>query len=402
MENSIQGPTRPATRIGYLPSLDGWRAVAVLGVLLTHDRTITLWGHSDAAWKGFGGFGVELFFAISGFLITTRILEEESLVGRFDVRRFYIRRLCRIQPASFVYLAVIALLMLTSVIRPDWRYWWGGLLGYQNYLFHQPHPSILGHFWSLAVEEHFYILLSVTLLVVRRARALALALMLAASVAWTIGPIARRLAVDAEATPRATQWMIHYLLWASLLAVLLRHEHVARFARRWLTPVVGFLATAVAALVHQMLLNHHRHRALLTEDWPDLWWYVASWSFALWVVATVLHPRSLTTRFLELKPLRFLGRLSYSLYLWHAVFFYGEDMLIRPVGWMSLLNARPMRYIASLAAAALSYYFVEKPLIRLGHRIAPPATPGHRDLADLPVEAPQPGHRAEGQLVVSS
>jgi peptidoglycan/LPS O-acetylase OafA/YrhL len=64
---------------GYLPSLDGWRAIAILGVMMTHDQPWVVLGHSNINWKGFGGWGVHLFFAISGILICTRILEEEKL-----------------------------------------------------------------------------------------------------------------------------------------------------------------------------------------------------------------------------------------------------------------------------------------------------------------------------------
>jgi peptidoglycan/LPS O-acetylase OafA/YrhL len=208
-----------AAKTGYLPSLDGWRALAVLGVLMTHDLPWVLFGHSDAAWKGYGGHGVELFFAISGFLITTRILEEERIVGHFDIRRFYIRRVFRIQPAAWVYLLAIALLMMTGMVRADWTYWFGGLLLYQNYLFPWTNGSaLLGHFWSLAVEEHFYILLSLTLLWVKRRRLLALGLMFAVSmIPLTFSVFSRHGWIHVDATPRATQWQVHYLLWAAFL-----------------------------------------------------------------------------------------------------------------------------------------------------------------------------------------
>ena len=86
-------------------------------------RTGVLAGHSNANFKSFGGYGVNLFFAISGLLITTRILEEEHILGRFDIKRFYIRRLFRIQPAAMFYLAVIAALILAKIVHDQWYYW---------------------------------------------------------------------------------------------------------------------------------------------------------------------------------------------------------------------------------------------------------------------------------------
>ena len=148
---------------GYLPSLDGWRALAVLGVMMAHDRSWNLFGYSSSHYKDIGGNGVYVFFAISGLLITSRILEEEQLSGRFDIRRFYIRRLFRIQPAAFAYLAAVALLMALGFarqfgVRETALSWVSALLLFTNYLYHPGEVSTLtGHFWTLAVEEHFYI-----------------------------------------------------------------------------------------------------------------------------------------------------------------------------------------------------------------------------------------------------
>ena len=105
------------------------------------------------------------------------------------------------------------------------------------------------------------------------------------------------------------------------------------------------------------------------------------YGFAFLVVAVMLNPRSLSTRFFELPPLRFFGRLSYSIYLWHILFFipvYLGGLVHSPL--LIALSARPWKYLATVITALLSYYLIEKPLIRLGHRLAPPATQGHPDL----------------------
>ena len=117
-------------------------------------------------------------------------------------------------------------------------------------------------------------------------------------------------------------------------------------------------------------------------------------AFQFWVVATMLHPQSWTTRVLEWKPLRYVGRLSYSIYLWHAVFLIGGHAAVGLQGpWLLVLTTRPWRYIATGAMAMLSFYLVEKPMIRLGHRLAPPATPGHKDLqGEFAMSAPASPH----------
>ena len=116
-----------------------------------------------------------------------------------------------------------------------------------------------------------------------------------------------------------------------------------------------------------------------------------------WLVATAFHPRSWTTRLLEAAPLRLLGKLSYSVYLWHVFFFH---LTASQVTWgpLRMLGERPVKYVATAVAALLSYYFVEKPLIRIGHRLAPPATAGRLDMLDEPVEP----HRDGAAMAVSN
>src|SRR5271157_3717849 len=110
----------PQTRLarqrgGYLPTLDGWRAIAIAGVLLDHGTANFFRG---SAWYSFlrtGPNGVSLFFAISGFLICSRLLEEEQLLGRISLKGFYLRRACRILPAAFAYLGVLAILGVSGL-----------------------------------------------------------------------------------------------------------------------------------------------------------------------------------------------------------------------------------------------------------------------------------------------
>jgi len=387
---------------GYLASLDGWRAIAVLGVLIAHDQPWTVHGHTLAAYMGYGGYGVNLFFAISGFLITTRILEEEALCGRFDIRRFYIRRVCRIQPASFAFLAVVALLMLLGMIHDTWSGWLSSLLLYVNFSTTAVYPHASGHFWTLAVEEHFYLLLSLVLFCVRKRRILALSLLYAAFALPLLFhfPI-RHGWYDPSIRPHSTQWQLHYLLIAALAAVLVRRTAVLAAVKRWLRPGIVFAFTLIAVPLHhgiaQVVLFHQSFRPFtgLSAEWG----YIADYFLILWVLATVFHPASLTTRCLELPPMRFLGRISYSLYLWHVLvyFFWFHAFTAPSAPWAFLFHPTalawlqlPCKYAACIAVAALSYRWIEKPMIRLGHRLAPPATPGRPEFADLPVETPLP------------
>ena len=378
---TIKSTSRRAS--GYLPSLDGWRALAILGVLMTHDLPWSIGRCSNAAFKGFGGYGVYLFFAISGILICTRILEEESLIGRFHLKSFYIRRILRIQPASFIYLAVIALLLLAGAVHESWHYWRGALLFYGNFLYRLSDGSgtgaFTGHFWTLSVEEHFYILLSLLLFFFRRHRIKIFASLILLT--WIVQIVAHRQGFYSyDVSSRRTYWVILYLLTPALLALLLRRSNIRSLAVRFLTPWVAYLTTLALMLADRIRVPHPGIKFWSLDILGAQCDYLF-FGFSLWVIATMLHPKSLSTRFLELPPVRFVGRLSYSLYLWHVLFFVPVFANVRITSAPLLfLSERPWKYLASFAAATLSYYFIEKPFIRLGHRLAPPATPGHKDL----------------------
>jgi peptidoglycan/LPS O-acetylase OafA/YrhL len=371
-------------RTGYLPSLDGWRALAIVGVLFAHDLPWSIWGFSNGLLLALGGFGVNLFFAISGILITTRILEEERACGAFNIKGFYLRRICRIQPAAMAYLVVIGLLMLFRVIEGRWSYWLAGLLMYENFVWHPstvPFSLYEGHFWSLAVEEHFYILLSVILFFVLRRR---LAWMIALyAVFFTIHSFALSHGLfDPVATGRRTYWQIDFLLFPAILAVALQRPKVRDWAMRYWKPWLAFAVTLAAAVLHRLsvALRQPGTHALTPHEWINEMGLLAQFFFALWVAASMLHGSSWTTRVLELAPLRFVGKISYSLYLWHILFFFraGPNHITNPV--LLALSGERIKFVAAFAVAALSYYLLERPMMRLGHRLAPPAQPGRKDL----------------------
>jgi peptidoglycan/LPS O-acetylase OafA/YrhL len=371
---------------GYLPSLDGWRTFAILGVIMTHDSTWHLGPYSNQHWKDYGAWGVWLFFAISGVLICGRILQDEAVLGAFHLKSFYIRRICRIQPPALCYLAVIAVLMIAGVVHDTWHGWFASLFLYQNFFirYHYSTPSppsgFTGHFWSLSVEEHFYVLLSLFLFFVRRNR---IAIMGTILVVVIVGQhiAGRRGYFSPEVSSFRTYWQIQFLLLPSLFALLLRREDIYKAAVRYLHPWVAFVTTILLMYTdHILTAGFHtpffRVHVINDESGPLLT------CFGLWVVATMLHPKSLTTRFLELPPLRYVGRLSYSIYLWFVLFFSVKEPIAH-ITWMPLVDAGhvPWRYIGTMVCAVLSYYLIERPMIRLGHRLAPPATAGHSDLS---------------------
>ncbi len=149
------------SRTGYLPTLDGWRAIAIVAVLLDHAVAYSPLGQVPWLYRlsRTGPNGVSLFFAISGFLICSRLLEEQRAFGRISLQGFYIRRACRILPPAMFYLAVIGVLALCGIVVVTGAEWWSCVFFFRNYLpaswIGQGWGGYTVHYWSLAVEEHF-------------------------------------------------------------------------------------------------------------------------------------------------------------------------------------------------------------------------------------------------------
>jgi peptidoglycan/LPS O-acetylase OafA/YrhL len=190
-------------------------------------------------------------------------------------------------------------------------------------------------------------------------------------------------------TVRRTYYELPGLVYGACFAAALRIDSFRRWAERFLTPWIVFTVTG-SFIVGREICHHflapsagdfHPTRFLSAID------FLSNYLFAVWIVATMLHGKSLSTRILEWAPLRWVGRLSYSLYLWHALFFFRlSPKVVVTLPALAALSGRPAKYFASFAMAAISYYFVEKPFLRIGHRLAPPATPGRPELAETPGE----------------
>jgi len=370
MSSSPPQTKGPRFRSGYLPTLDGWRAIAIAAVLLDH---ATLGFHRQAGWYPLlrtGADGVSLFFAISGFLICSRLLEEEQIFGSISLKGFYIRRACRIFPAAFAYLLVVALLAVGAVIIVTPVEWWSCVFFFRNYL--PPEWIRAGwggytvHYWSLAVEEHFYLLWPAMLAFSGRVRARYLAAGLAIMVAvwrsWDFHHHWLNRFLPGLLFPSRTDVRLDGLLLGCLAALLLAEPGWRAWLERRFNAGV-FWALAIAYVLFQVVLREHTY---------TIW---ESMLLAAVVAGTVLHPAGIVGRVLENPAMKWAGRLSYSLYLWQELF------LIPGAKYpFSLLQRFPLNLGMVFLVAALSYELVERPLIRVGHRLAPPPTPGRIDL----------------------
>jgi peptidoglycan/LPS O-acetylase OafA/YrhL len=336
---------------GYLPTLDGWRSGAITLVLLCHAFSLAgTDGRINSLILNLGQQGVSLFFAISGYLITTLLLDEQKL-GGISLSRFYIRRAFRILPPAYIYLAGVAILGISGLRHLTSGEILSSALVYNNYW---PQRSWLTqHFWSLSMEEHFYLLwpslLALSGLV--RAKWFAVAGIIGTLLwrPWSVGHVH----LNVPALQR-TDMRLDAFLWACLLAILVHsqgriHKVICRV--QFHVGIMILMATLYAiALAHPMQLTKLAVQSALMP---------------LVVVPTVFLPNYGLSRLLEWRPLRWIGKISYGLYLWQQLLFHGDAS--------SLLTAAkvfPLKMAGLLAITTVSYYLIESPLIRSGRKLA--------------------------------
>jgi peptidoglycan/LPS O-acetylase OafA/YrhL len=340
--------SRHSRLAGHLRTLDGWRAVAVLMVIAAHVPQSAVPGL-----RPLGGLGVSLFFGLSGSLICTRLLAEHEARGRFDLGGFYIRRVFRILPPAFAYLAVLSVLTAVGLLAVPSTAIRSCLLVTRNYV--AAHDWYTAHFWSLAVEEHFYLAFPLLLAWTGPRRGLWLAIGLAAAVAgwrWADGHW-HLLAGLSGVVPQyyRTDCRLDELT-LGCAAALLAYRHADKLGGR----IVGLAAWAGTLLIVAAAFGVAVPGSLRAALVP--------WA----MVGTVVRPHVWLGRVLEWPPMAWLGRLSYSVYLWHALFLVGyadnRAAGLRP--WQDW----PWNAVAVLACAAASHYLLERPLTRLGRALA--------------------------------
>ena len=371
----VKSPAK-ATLTSRLPSLDGWRGLSILAVLGSHTKDVvgfpmenmTFFNHAFD-----GHLGVRFFFVISGFLITWLMLMEEKRDGAVNLKRFYLRRAVRILPVYLMFLGVVAALQFFTPFHQSLAGWLGNLTFTTNYL-HTTHVS--DHLWSLAVEEQFYILWPVAFVFFRPQMELRkcfaiVAVMLAAAI------MGRFILTQTDDSSRLLQRVFHQWsffnnadsLAVGCLAAVLLGRGPQRFTALLQNSVAPVMLTGAGLIVLPIAL----HYLQLPAAMGSIAWFLEvccgrslqSIGFALLMVQSVLLADWGVYKILNFRPLAQIGVLSYSLYIWQQVFCTHPDAFgLQNVWWMSY----PMWLLPVIAAACLSYYGLERPLLQLRHR----------------------------------
>lgn len=341
---------RPTWLPKHIPELDGLRGLAVLGVLFyhCHPRLTGTPFYGASLW---GWSGVTLFFVLSGFLITSILLESREKPQYF--RNFYARRILRIWP---VYILVLAVCYL----KPDWFVnagantpWWAYALFVQN-LFHFTLPAAVGPTWSLAIEEQYYFLWAPIVRLLKHPWTLALPLFAA-----LIASPLFRLSHHAWITPTHTLTHIDGIAMGSLIALGLHTLNLGR--RAWLT--LGLAGIAIGFPVAATIAGG---TAFLDSA------LTVGFAGALLASIASTGARNPLSTLLRRGPLPFYGKISYGLYMTHIFVFiyYGwfdakMDASGRMHGIAGNLAVVAFRLAASTAVAAALWYGFESRILRL-------------------------------------
>lgn len=354
------------TKSRYIPALDGLRAFAVLAVIAYH---------LGMQWAPGGLLGVTVFFVLSGYLITSLLLIEWDNTETINLPQFWLRRVRRLMPAIVLIIVCTAALCalfdhsLLTKLRDDM---WAALLWVTNwwYIFQDASyfdalgaPSPLTHFWSLAIEEQFYLVWPVVLLVAHktgvkrttmRNATLIVALLSALEMALLYNPLDDPSRVYYGTDTRAFSLLIGAWLafvWPSHMLGAQKSVHLTKQVRNVLDGVgIVALVALLGLIVFVDGFSPFLYRGGIL---------LASVLTAV-VIAVMVHPASLLGRFAGTKPLVWIGLRSYGIYLWHYPLF----LLMNPRNftgetpwWMYLVQVAVV-----FACAAFSYRFVENPL----------------------------------------
>ncbi len=342
-------------------TLDGWRGVAISMVVAQH--AIHWARFPDATWAFLGSTGVNLFFVISGFIITRRFLDELDGTSTIDLRRFYFKRAFRILPLVCVYLLIVVLLF--ALIRlQDFQLSEipASLFFFRNYQFAATGEGLFtAHFWSLSVEEHFYLLWPVIFLWLGKRRGLWFALLGAVGcAAWRYYDCMNPNSWLGRHLPGHALWLrqartdarFDGLLLGCAAAILLTQPAVRSFIDRNFpkeTPLIGAIL---------LLLN-----ILRTNGWTTL---SSNLLMVLVIASTLVVTDGLSHKWLNSRVLVWIGTISYSAYIWQELFLTRAHSADAPLGALGFF---PFNILATFLIATLSFFLIERPCIALGRRL---------------------------------
>jgi peptidoglycan/LPS O-acetylase OafA/YrhL len=340
----------------YIPSLNGFRAFSIIGVVICH---IFSDNHSNNLLNksliGLGSLGVYVFFVISGFLITTLLLKEKCIKGSVSLRRFYKRRFIRILPLAYLYIAVVAILKFAFHFEvPLLAFFGAGLFLINQPTFNTSH--YFGHYWSLSYEEQFYLIFPFIFKVDFKVYLRFLIALLFLIILF------RHLDLDAWQRSHNYLKIFKYfrefikkldgIVIGSLLSIMVFKNRIPlRFIKdkKLLINVLFVSALLVLNVLGVGIFNNEKSTIL-------------SLIIALLIITNIQQTNSFAFNLLNNKAISYIGVMSYSIYIWQQLFAFRENHFFKTAlkieaFWPNIVVLGFISYI--------SYNYYEKPFFRL-------------------------------------
>ena len=345
----------------YYPSINGLRALSIMLVLLQHfslkdhpliDRKIYHWYNPIVSFLEEGQLGVNIFFVLSGFLITTLLLREEAATKVISLKNFYIRRVLRIFPAYYFMLLIYFILQLIGVIYLSGASWFTSLT-FTKY-FNLDLDWLSAHEWSLSIEEHFYLVWPLIFICgskIRKSFVLFLII---------IVPIFRIFIYNYP-----VDWITELSIFTRIDAIAtgclfaLYRDKIIKIIRPYWT--ILFYTSGVCLFILHYIIPH-----VYYSSWKFIFvplgcthGTIANFLIGLIMMYSVFGPQTIWFRFLNLKAMNYIGLLSYSIYLWQQLFTWNTTHWI---------NQFPQNLVCIVCMSLFSYYVIEKYFLTLKSR----------------------------------
>lgn len=351
----------------YIKGFDGLRAISILLVILSHLGIYSNVEHITFLKNNWnlisGGSGVLIFFSISGFLITTLLLNEKKKFGRIDFRNFFFRRFLRLAPAISLLLITVIFLMLSNFLVQDYIAVIFSFFYVYNFVPHKFYTGELGHTWSLGVEEQYYFIWPFVISYLSRMKYLIYFALFVVFVCVAFKFI--------------SSYPIYYNGKPHLLSDF-------SYVDRWFIPaclpiiigsIAGLLLFAFESRMNSIFSQKLVFPLLaillfISQVYMPFWWDTFSFLympiavsiFLLWVY---FNQDSKCVTILEIKPVRFIGKISYGLYVYQGLFVTNG-----PSGKL-VIQHFPLNVVLTVLVAIISYYFIESPILKFKSKFAP-------------------------------
>jgi peptidoglycan/LPS O-acetylase OafA/YrhL len=352
-------PDLPADRrLSYQPALDGIRALAVAAILAFHGQL---------SWARGGFLGVDAFFVLSGYLITSLLIEEWRRTGHIDLPAFWARRARRLLPALYLlllamagYAVVFARAEELKDLRGDALSALAGISNWWPFIVDRDYSTPLRHIWSLSIEQQWYLVWPPVFLLLIRARSSPLRLLFAATVllalasvllsAWLYEPetVPRRVYFGTDTRAQSL------LVGAALAALLVQYGPIRGVRAGRALQILGILCAAAVAWAWMRTPVHH-------EFLYQGGYLLFALAVAFVIAAVVQSEAGVLSRLFASAPLRGLGLISYGVYLWHVPVYWVLTSERTTLDGYALFVAR---VYLSLMLAIISYNLIETPFRR--------------------------------------